>query len=197
MKKVFMILLAGWMSIIFVSCAKNVEETPESDVLPDIAEPELMQMQEICDIAVMECYYHNVTKYHLDDAEKFLWFTKDMDFWIEYDAVATLGVDGEKLHMEVSKNRVRIELPQAELLKCDIVSKSDDANYYMSQDSAEVNAEHEIEAYKTAQDELKDEIRKNTDLMQSARNRVKTVLEEYIMNFGEQVGVDYIIEWAD
>ena len=36
-------------------------------------EPQEAQMRSICELATMECYYHNVAKYKEEDAEHFLW----------------------------------------------------------------------------------------------------------------------------
>ncbi len=200
------------IGIIFVSCAKNVEELSimepdsEQEVIPAIEvepepegdiEPELVQMQAICELAVMECYYHNVATYHLEDAERFLWITKDKSFWIEYDAVVTLGIDVSKLKMEVENECVRIELPPAEILNCKIESELEDAKYYVAKDSAAVKGEDEIAAFKEAQANLQDDVKKDNNLLRNARNRAKTLLGEYIMNLGAMVGKNYKIEWIE
>lgn len=202
MKRFLVILLAGLMAIIFTSCAKNVEDSSdtvaENIEMLEIAEPELIQMQKICNLAVMECYYHNVTSYHLEDAENFLWIKKDLDFWIEYDAIVTLGLDSEKLKMELNGDKVKIELPPAELQKCEITTTDlNNADFYTSKNSAKATMEDGKKALIAAQAELEDEVKNDANLLSAARDRAKTVLSEYITNIGKTVGKNYKIEWIE
>ena len=43
-------------------------------------EPKTSQMKAICELAVMDCYYHNVAKYYEKDASGILWWKKDKHF---------------------------------------------------------------------------------------------------------------------
>lgn len=66
------------------SCGTGKPKTPDM-------EPEVSRMKAICELAVMDCYYHNVAKFKEEDAEGFLFWQKDKQFWIEYSGVVTLG----------------------------------------------------------------------------------------------------------
>ena len=43
-------------------------------------EPDISQMKAICELATMKCYYHTVAKYKEENAEQFLWMSKDKKF---------------------------------------------------------------------------------------------------------------------
>ena len=53
-----------------VACGKD--EIQQEDI-----EPGVPQMKTICELATMDCYYHNVAKYNEEDASGALWWKKD------------------------------------------------------------------------------------------------------------------------
>ena len=98
-RKISALLAAGWL-VLMPSCGKK-EPLPQ---------PDLTRMKAICQLSVMDCYYHNVVKFRQEDASQFLWLTWDKYFWIEYDGVVTLGIDISQLDMDMDDKRVKIEL---------------------------------------------------------------------------------------
>lgn len=64
MKKVIAVFLSLLLTLLCASCGKTTEEKPPM-------EPKVSQMKAICELAVMECYYHNVAKYTEEDAWTF------------------------------------------------------------------------------------------------------------------------------
>ena len=48
-------------------------------------------MKAICELATMKCYYHTVAKYKEENAEQFLWMSKDKKFWVEYSGIVPPG----------------------------------------------------------------------------------------------------------
>lgn len=68
MRKYRIIMILCVMSLFLVACTnKNdktkvkMEETQEMETA-DVLEPDLAQIRSICDLATLECYYHNVAK---------------------------------------------------------------------------------------------------------------------------------------
>ena len=55
-------------------------------------EPNLGQMRNICELATMECYYHNVAKYEEENATGFWLWKKDKRFLIRFDGTVSLGI---------------------------------------------------------------------------------------------------------
>ena len=117
MKKCVSVLLALVLSLTLASCGMGTSKVPNM-------EPEVSQMKAICELAVMDCYYHNVAKFKEEDAEGFLFWQKDKQFWIEYSGVVTLGVDVSQVTMEVEDTQVTITLPAAKVLSCKVDSSS-------------------------------------------------------------------------
>ena len=68
MKKVIRTVLLVLMSLSLVACGKNEDEKKE--IIPQSS-----QMKSICELATMDCYYHNVAKYNEEDASG-IWLWK-------------------------------------------------------------------------------------------------------------------------
>lgn len=189
MKKLMCILISAVLTLSLAACS-NTEPAPVD------MEPKTSQMKAICELAVMDCYYHNVAKYELKDAEGFLWWTKDKNFWIEYSGVVTLGVDVSRVTVEVDGTKVTISIPAAEVLSCTVDSSSlTEDSYIVAKDSAAIEAEDEIAAFSVAQADLEATASKDTALLASAQQQAQQLLEDYITNIGKATGKSYSIEW--
>ncbi|MEI3580958.1 MAG: DUF4230 domain-containing protein [Acutalibacteraceae bacterium] len=189
MKKLMCILISAVLTLSLAACS-------DTEPAPVDMEPKTSQMKAICELAVMDCYYHNVAKYELKDAEGFLWWTKDKNFWIEYSGVVTLGVDVSRVTVEVDGTKVTISIPAAEVLSCTVDSSSlTEDSYIVAQDSAAIEAEDEIAAFSVAQANLEATASQDTALLASAQQQAQQLLEDYITNIGKATGKSYSIEW--
>lgn len=186
MKKFLSVILIIMMCFSSVSCAKEIK---------NIA-PEPSQMKAICELAVMECYYHNVAKYKEENATGMLWWEKDRHFWMEYAGVVTIGIDATQLSIEVKDENVTITIPPAKVLGCkvDETTLTEDS-FIVAKNSAKVEAEHQTEAFKSAKDKLESEAKSNFTLLAAAQQRVQKLLEDYVTNIGNSVGKTYKIKW--
>ena len=186
MRKYLSVILIIMMCFSSVSCAKEIK---------NIA-PETSQMKSICELAVMECYYHNVAKYKEENATGILWWEKDRHFWMEYAGVVTIGVDTSLMNIEVKDENVTITIPPAKVLGCkvDETTLTEDS-FIVAQNSAKVEAEHQTEAFKSAKDKLESEAKSNFTLLAAAQQRVQKLLEDYVTNIGNSVGKTYKIKW--
>lgn len=189
MKKLMCILISAVLTLSLAACS-------DTEPAPVDMEPKTSQMKAICELAVMDCYYHNVAKYEMKDAEGFLWWTKDKNFWIEYSGVVTLGVDVSRVTVEVDGTKVTISIPAAEVLSCTVDSSSlTEDSYIVAQDSAAIEAEDEIAAFSVAQADLEATASQDTALLASAQQQAQQLLEDYITNIGKATGKSYSIEW--
>lgn len=166
---------------------------PESDLTPRVS-----QMKAICELSVMECYYHNVAKFYEEDAESFLFWSKDKEFWIEYGGIVKLGIDTANVAIEVNGDTVSIALPEATVLGCkvDQTTLKEDC-YIVADGSAKVTADDQTEAFAAAQKNMEEAAAQDTTLLTMARQRVQQLLEEYIHNLSEASGQSYTIQWQD
>lgn len=194
MKRKISLLLVFMLMISTLSgCSEKEEAT--------VKEPDITQVRNICNLATLECYYHNVARSvkESEDGISHL-FEKDRTFWIEYTGVARLGIDLSKVTMGINGTDVNIILPEAEVLDISIVENSLDENSYIVSDDSinknKITAEDQTEAINKAQENMKNEVKNNSSLLLSAQNRAKTLIENYIKQLGEASGVEYNIHWV-
>lgn len=178
------------MCIMCAACGK--EESQQNDI-----QPEASQMKTICELATMDCYYHNVAKYNAEDVSGVLWWKKDRKFWIEYAGVVTVGIDATQVNIEIAEDVVTITIPPAKILGCKVdESTLTTDSFIVAKDSAEVEAEHEIEAFREAQAKMEQQASEDTVLLANAQQRAQELLEGYVKNVGDCVGKEYQIKWV-
>ena len=165
---------------------------------PAAEEPDIMQIRSICNLATLECYYHNVAK-SIKEAGSGIshWGEKDRKFWIEYTGSAKIGIDMSKVSMRIEGNNITISMPNAKLLSIDIEELTQDS-YIISDDGwnkNKITAEDQTAAINAAQAVMKKSVESNSALLLNAQNRAKNLIETYINKMGELSGVSYTIQW--
>ena len=189
MKKFIALLLIIVTLFSYTACSKS-EENAEK------IEPQISQMKAICELAVMECYYHTVAKFTKEDASGALWWKKDKHFWVEYSGIVKLGIDISLLDIKIKEDQVIIAIPEAKVLGCKVDSASLNKNsFIVDKSSAKIEAEDEIKAFDEAQKRLEEISTNDKALLAGAQQRAQSLLEDYIYNIGVAVGKEYSIKW--
>lgn len=184
MKKIWVLCAALAVLLMLSSCGEKEES--ESISLQEA------NMQEICELATMECYYHNVAKVFEEDAEQFLWVHRDKNFWIEYDGIVKIGIDADRVRMEVEGDNVTITLPPAKVLECKVDENTlTKDSFIIAKDSVKITAEDQTYAYEKAQDEMRERVSGDRALLSEGTQRAKYLLEKYVDNIGECLGRNY------
>ncbi len=194
MKKIVAIALAALiLTVSLCSCAKDAPE-PIGEQLT--MSPKISQMRSICELAVMDCYYHNVAKFFQKDAEGILFWKKDKHFWIEYSGVVRFGIDASRVVIDVDGDEVTVTLPEAQVLSCKVDSSSlNSDSYIIDKNSAEITAEDETKAFEEAQKRLEETAANDRALISEAGARAQKLLEDYLSNIGDAMGKTYKLKW--
>ncbi len=192
MKKFVVCFLVVIITLFSVSCSKEEKV---------IQEPDITQVRSICNLATLECYYHNVAKSEKTAGDGISgWFEKDRTFWVEYTGTAKIGVDMSKVKMEIDGTNVTIVMPEAELLSIGIDESSlSESSFVFSEDSwfnsNKITANDQTAAINAAQENMEEAVKNNSALLQTAQNRAKELIENYINQLGKVSGVEYVIKW--
>lgn len=187
-KKIISIVLAAVMCMTCISCGQKEQKTVE--------EPKVSQVKAICELAVMDCYYHNVAKYFEEDASGIWLWKKDKKFWIEYSGVVRIGIDASLVQMEVKDKQVEITMPKARVMNCTVDAATlNTDSFIVSSDSAKVEAEDQTKAFREAQKNMEEEASGDSALLVAAQQRAQNLLEEYVKNVGSVTGTEYTITW--
>ena len=192
MKKIVGLMMTFVMVVLCASCAAPAEEDLSALKLQE------KQIKAICELAVMDCYYHNVAKFTEEDAQGALWWKKDKRFWVEYSGVVQFGVDVSQVEIvDIQDTTVKITLPEAKVLGCKVDSSSlSEDSFIVDKDSADIEAGDEVAAFDEAQRQLEKLASSNKALLGNAQQRAQELLVEYVRNIGAAVGKDYQIEWV-
>ena len=184
-------LIVTFSVVICTACSYLPKEEMPIDI-----EPQLSQIQSICELAVMECYYHNVAKFLEEDASGVLWWKKDKHFWIEYSGIVKFGIDISLVSIEVNDSQIIITLPEAEVQSCMVDSSSlTEASYIVDKKSAEIDAEDEIFALAEAQKKLEELASNDKTLLTEAQQRAQILIRDYVANLSNISGKTYTIKW--
>ena len=187
-KKIVSIVLAAVMCMTCISCGQKEQKTVE--------EPKVSQVKAICELAVMDCYYHNVAKYFEEDAAGIWLWKKDKKFWIEYSGVVRIGIDASQVQMEVKDKQVEITMPKARVMNCTVDAATlNTDSFIVASDSAKVEAEDQTKAFEEAQKNMEMEAAGDAALLANAQQRAQNLLEEYVKNVGSVTGTEYTITW--
>lgn len=189
MKKIICLILVAVMCLTAAGCMEK-EEKPEN------LGPEAAQMRAICELATMKCYYHNVAKYNRESATGMLFWARDRKFWIEYAGVVTVGIDVSKVKIDIDGEAVKITIPKAKVLGCKVDEETFNKDaFIMAKDSAKIEAEHQTEAFKDAQKNMKKAAAADTTLMAAAQQQAQKLIEDYVKNISKHTDKEYKIQW--
>lgn len=171
--------------------------TPEQKQLS--LEPDVAQMRAICELATMECYYHNVAKFKEENVPKALWglIKGNKHFWIEYSGQVTVGIDASLVNIEVNGDKVKITIPPATVQNSKVHQESlTEESFILASGSIAITAEDQLAAFGEAQENMLKTASNDTAMLANAQQRAQDLLEDYINNIGDAIGVEYQIEWV-
>lgn len=159
--------------------------------------------QYIAELATLECSYHNVARFNRPSDN---WLPFDFgeigkkQMWFEYSGIVRFGIDATKVEVSEpdANNVVTITIPQAQVLgdpDVDVESMSDpiiSTGWFTDLTTEEKNS-----AFSEAQAKMLETASGDDALLSQARERAKTLLEQYVKNVGKEVGETYTITWKD
>lgn len=166
------------------------------------ATPDFSGVKDIAELSALECYYHNVVKYHRD-ADGWLFGLGNIgekNMWFEYDGIVEMGVDIDQVKIsEPDANGViAITIPQIMILghpDIDTDSMTDpiEANGWFTG----LTANEKNEALAEAQANLMETALADERAKLQAKERTKSLLEQYVKNVGEAIGKVYTVKWEE
>ncbi len=193
MKKIIPLIITILLPIILLCGCKKEEK--------EIKEPDIVQIRSICNLATLECKYHNVARSKKEAGTGIShWGETAREFWVEYTGVAKVGINMEKVQIEINENKVKVSIPNAEVLSIGFDQKSlTEDSCYISEDSFfnknKITDEDQLSAINNAQGKMEETVNANSGLLKSAEERAKDLIENYINKMGELSGIEYQIEW--
>ena len=187
MTRISKLIMAAGLLVTFAGCS-----TPKT--------AEFGEVKNICELATMKCYFHNVAKVDQKGEGIFAWTSYgNKKIWMEYTTQVELGIDASQVSIEKpdAKNVVKITVPSAKILTTYTDPDSFEDPLVEAGFLTTVTAADKTTVFNQGQSELENDINANTQLMEQAKDRAKAVIQGYVENVGRQLGQTYTIEWID
>ena len=159
-------------------------------------------VDKICELATLKCYYHNVAEYKKEPDGLFkygLFKYGYKKFWMEYDGIVKVGIDvGEVVVNDPDENGVVcIYVPEAKVLEVNADERSMSDLIIETGKLTKITTEEKVEAFALAQKNMKENAESDKSILNKAHNNAKELLKQYVINVGEQIGQEYTVEWID
>lgn len=188
---------AVFLTTLFVTltgCGQSAQPQPQAPAAEQLT---LGQLQSVCELATLECYYHNTAKSSTD--KKVLFWNTNKKLWMEYSGIVKIGIDIRKLDLSITDQVVTITLPEAKIISCKIdeTSLSEDT-FYTEQTglgAEKVTAQDQTDAFEKAQQTMLEEAQKDESLLLQAQERARTLLLNYVNNIADTIGTEYEVRW--
>ncbi len=183
---------------------EEIEDTPE--LTPEMLaamEPQEIQIKNICQLATLEVYFHNVAKAVKPKASGIMgWGQVDRRFWIEYSGTATIGIDMNRVTMSIEDNVITVRIPHAQLIgNVNVDSSSYDINSVVSETEDwynrpnDITAEDITAAIRDANAYTELSLQDNVSLMSNAEHRATVLIRNYIEQLSKYSDVEYTINF--
>ncbi len=164
-------------------------------------EPQQEQIQYACQLATIECYYHNVARSTKTAGTGVShWGEEDTEFWFEYSAQATLGIEASQVYMVFNGNHITVYMPHAGIIgniNVDPESVTDPVYppHRWYQNDVDITADDVTRAMDRANDDIAEEIINDPYLLGSAERRAQDLISSYIAQIMKYSGLTYEVDF--
>ena len=185
------VMLCGALVYLHSNSQKSYTDRPISE----------SSIQRICELATLDCYYHNVTEWR--KAGKILSGAKKL--WIEYDGIVRVGIQANQIKISGpdKDDVITVTMPDAVILDKDL-----DENSLYEIDSSSplwgfiplyssVSTEERKEALAEAQEDMVASASQNGMILDEAQARAKKIIEKNIMAIRQATGKQYKVRFID
>lgn len=189
------VIFFSLLLLFLTGCSKTDQTMQMQD--PQAEQLNLEQLKSVCELATLECYYHNTAKSSTD--KKVLFWNTSKKLWVEYSGIVRIGIDISRLDLDISGQTVTITLPEAKIISCKVDEDSLSSDHVYTEltglGASRVTAQDQTDAFANAQQNMLEEVEKDTSLLLQAQDRAKTLLLNYVKNIGDAIGTEYTVKW--
>ena len=150
----------------------------------------------ICELATLKCFYHNTTELRQDATGLFDYGYKKL--WMEYTGVIEVGIDADQVKVSEpdANNVVKVSIPDAKILN--VTADTDSMSHPITDTGifTKITTEDQDKAFSQAQQDMEEEAKEDQSILSRGQDNAKKLIEEYIVNVGEEIGETYTVEWV-
>lgn len=185
-----------------VLCGVFVYTNNDQQVVPIVRQISKSSIQRICELATLDCFYHNVSEWK--KPANIIGFG-GKKLWIEYDGIVRVGIKADQLKVSDpdKDGLVTVTIPDATILDKDL---DENSMYEIDSESPmwgflpfydSVNTEERKEAVADAQEDMVASASENGMILGEAQGRAKMIIEKNIMAIGEASGKHYTVKFVN
>ena len=168
----------------------------------DISTVEFSSVDKICELSTLRCYYHDVAEYEKQPDGLFqygLFKYGYKKFWIEYDGIVELGIDVDKVQVNQpdENNIVYVYVPDARIIDVNADKDTMSDPIVETGKFTSITTEEKTKAFSDAQKTMRENAEANNALLKQAKVNAMKLLEQYIVNVGQQMDQIYTVKWLD
>lgn len=192
MKKMKLVICCISLLLLVLSCEKSENIT----INENIKKIEFTGM-----LVTYKAYFHNVLEYEKPAGVGVIhWFEKDRKLFAEYTGTVKLGIDLSKVIISNEGNSIKVFVPKATIIGNPNVDKEDfkAENFIESKEGINKNKitiDDATKAFELAQENIKETVKNDSELLGIAQKRAKVLIEE---NIRQIINIDsdkYVIDW--
>lgn len=153
-------------------------------------------------LVTYEAYYHNVLEFEKEAGKGITHvFEKDRKLFAEYTGTIKLGIDLNKVKVEINGKEINVKIPAAKIIGQPNVDKDDfkKEKFIESEEGFinknPINGDDISKAFDDAQAAMKKYAEDDEELLAIAQKRAKIIIEENINQFSGMKPSDYTINW--
>lgn len=161
---------------------------------------EFSEVKRICELATLECYYHNVAEKENQPDHWWNKIWKEKKYFFEYEGIIKIGIDFDKVEISQpdEKGVVRIFVPQARVLDGDHVVVETIGDLISEKGAlVKITTEERAKLLGETQEIMKKNAEEDEALLNQAQQKAKDLLEKYVTTVGEGLGQSYTVEWIE
>lgn len=189
-------------TVVIVICAVVMLNKPDTDAEEILEKPDFSEVTKIGELATLRCFYHNVAEAEKQPDGLFkygLFQVGYKKFWMEYTGTVEMGIDISKVKIAQPDEEgiVRVYIPEVEKFRVNQDSTSLQEPVYETGVFTSITTEEKTAALSKAQETMEATARADQTMLQRARENAKTLIEQYIINIGVNLGQEYDVVWVD
>ena len=193
-KNIMLFLLMILVSIFIINFHRSTSAQKEEK------EVDFSGINKICELSTLRCYYHNVAelKEEPDEIFKYGWFRYGFKkLWIEYNGMIDIGIDANKVQVnEPDKNNVvYVYVPDAMITSVSVDTDSMTKSISDAGVFTKITMEDKNQAFVQGQQEIEQESKNDKSISNRAKDNAQKLIEQYIINVGNQIGKQYKVKW--
>ena len=183
-----------------------VEDDSTPELTPDMLaamQPQEIQIKNICQLATLEVYFHNVAKAVKPADTGILGINQvDRRFWVEYSGTATIGIDMSRVTMTIEDNVITVKIPHARLIgDINVDSSSYNLDSVVTESQSwwrtpnEITADDVTTAIREANIYTQLAVLNNRSMMSNAEYRATQLIRNYIDQISKYSDVEYTVQF--